>query len=152
MFVAVDFGKRVSGLAVLTQTGELLEAREVHVPSGRPRAMAAALFAAGPDPDARARWVGERMQDREGKSARAGDLETLRDVARELQALTGRLALVAPSAWKGNVPKRITSSRILRELAVEEIDRIAELTKETLDAIGIGLWVSGRLGRGMTQP
>ena len=59
---------------------------------------------------------------------------------------------VSPFAWKGNTPKEIQAARILSALTKAEHDAITwprkSLRHNVVDAIGIGLWRVGRLGRG----
>jgi hypothetical protein len=62
-----------------------------------------------------------------------------------------RVDFVEPRAWKGNVPKEIFGKRIVSKLLPKEL-KAAQLDKfpktkrhDVVDAIGIGLWSSGRL-------
>jgi len=59
---------------------------------------------------------------------------------------------VTPFAWKGNTPKGIQASRILSAITQAEHDAVSwpkkSLRHNVIDAIGIGLWKLGRLGRG----
>jgi hypothetical protein len=61
---------------------------------------------------------------------------------------------VTPQEWKGSVPKDLMESRIRAALSTTET-RVAEssgvplrLMHNTIDAIGIGLFASGRMRRG----
>lgn len=59
---------------------------------------------------------------------------------------TSSVYMVRPMTWKGQVPKRIHQQRILDSLTPYEISQIPEGgRKDTLDAIGIGLWALGRM-------
>jgi len=62
---------------------------------------------------------------------------------------------VAPAAWKGQVPKEVMTSRILKRFACDPQEWILCETLEklrgtkahhALDAAGMGLWASGRMG------
>lgn len=63
---------------------------------------------------------------------------------------------VKPSAWKGQVPKTIHHKRMEAVLTPEEqivlqncLHRVAESVQHNLkDAVALGLWKLGRLGRG----
>jgi len=58
--------------------------------------------------------------------------------------------LVKPSKWKGQLPKNICGARTLSKLSSEEKALIGKagcpryLEHNLLDAIGIGLWATGR--------
>lgn len=163
--VSIDVGKRVSGVAVWDGT-TLVECREVYA---RPtaEAMAAAIvdFAAPFVRHDHVQWVVESMVDYKGKNARKRDLEQLRDVvaetlkaARELPG-THRMYRRRAHRWKGAVPKSVTARRVWFELSEAERRRVVapdeaellfgQLTKETADAVGLGLVHRSRLGRGL---
>jgi hypothetical protein len=79
------------------------------------------------------------------------DVGNLLEVAEQMKKTASRSLGVSPSAWKGQVPKKIHGRRILE--ALEDTEKKAALTIDnhnTIDAIGLGLWVLGRLGRGGT--
>lgn len=149
--IAVDVGKRVSGIAVFRDRF-LLIAQEVHA---TPSQMAdALLFAALPWAD-EGLWVAEKMMDYAGKAGRAADLEQLRETERMLADLVRdrgcKFRLEPAHRWKGGTPKEVCHRRVLKHLHASEVAVIREQTKETLDAIGIGLYVTKRLGRGMRR-
>lgn len=56
-----------------------------------------------------------------------------------------------PREWKGSVPKKVWTARILSRLSTAELDILkavkcpASLRHNTVDAIGLGLWHLGRL-------
>lgn len=67
---------------------------------------------------------------------------------------------VKPEAWKGQVPKNVHQGRILERLSLGELELLRRYRgqksdhpnlKEALDAIGVGLWRTGRL-RGTRSP
>jgi hypothetical protein len=64
-----------------------------------------------------------------------------------------RLRLVEPAEWKAQVPKEITRERIKAILTPQEISRIRKGGEmhNVWDAIGIGLFASGRAKRGMVR-
>ncbi len=87
---------------------------------------------------------------------------THKDITTVLQVVAGirvaypadRFFGVTPFAWKGNTPKGIQASRILSALTKAEHEAVSwpkkSLAHNVVDAIGIGLWRAGRLGRGST--
>lgn len=151
--VSIDLGKRVSGIAVF-ENGLLREAFEITVPCGRARSMAhdiieSAFEAAGQPDKWKPRWVAEKMLDYGSKGGRKANLEQLRQVSRAMADMGCAPELVTARKWKGSITKGVTRIRVLEALALEET--YTELTKETVDAIGIGLYVLGRVGRGVTR-
>lgn len=64
--------------------------------------------------------------------------------------LAKRVLLPKPHDWKGSVPKEVTKERVLAELSAAErvhynSARIAaSLRHNAIDAIGLGLWATGR--------
>lgn len=82
------------------------------------------------------------------------DVERMLVVVRELKSAYPPASWreVSPFAWKGNTPKGIQAARILSALSKEEHDAVTwpkkSLRHNVIDAIGIGLWHTGRLGRG----
>ena len=57
--------------------------------------------------------------------------------------------LVKPAGWKGQVPKDIMSTRIMRKLSDKERSLVVAimpkgLRHNAIDAVGIGLWALGR--------
>ena len=68
---------------------------------------------------------------------------------------------VRPHAWKGNVPKAIHHARTLAHLRPTEVERVAAgaldpaaegYQHDTADAVALGAWAIGRIGRGGTRP
>lgn len=88
-----------------------------------------------------------------GSGQQKGDLNDLLNVAAVVglcEGLNGdeRCARVFPSQWKGQVPKKIMTARILSKLSDVERSRIIRVGAKdhnTIDAVGIGLWHLGRL-------
>jgi hypothetical protein len=86
------------------------------------------------------------------------DLNDLIDVATVGAAVNSALYLnanayqtVFPAEWKGNVPKKTMLERIKSRLTPEELKRCEFTNKsdneDLLDAVGMGLWHSGRLNK-----
>ena len=83
------------------------------------------------------------------KRKQHADVMRLLDVVNAMKTTAKNSAGVFPSAWKGQVPKKIHGERILNELRdFERAAIIDDKNHNTIDAIGIGLWLLGRLGRG----
>jgi len=77
------------------------------------------------------------------------DVNDLLNVVKAMKGAAQTVVGVSPSAWKGQVPKKIHGNRIFNELSREEILAVVSIENHnTIDAIGLGLWVLGRLGRG----
>lgn len=88
-----------------------------------------------------------------GSSQQKGDLNDLLNLAAivgRCEALYGSMCRerVFPAQWKGQVPKKIMTARILSKLSKVERDCIVHAGAKDhniIDAIGIGLWKLGRL-------
>lgn len=157
--VAIDLGKRCSGLAVFNVEGTLEFATEV---TAAPEAMASALVRRALDTGvidlaAPLHVAWERMRDYAAKGRRKGNLQQLRDLATEcrqgfrLNHGEVRFFEYTADTWKGRVPKPVCVRRIANIVTVEEICNVVILGKESYDAIGIGLYHVGRAGRGMIR-
>ena len=99
----------------------------------------------------------EHMRHRPGDARSV--VNDLIDVATNGALYAGRFGcpviLVTPQRWKGQVPKEIMTERILRALSDAErqnLERhfkmfrvIKSLQHNYIDAVGIGLWASGRI-------
>lgn len=153
--IAVDLGKRCSGLAVFDDDDRLVFADEV---TAAPHAMAQTLARHAREvlaTDDAVELAYERMRDYTGKGARAVALAGLRRLGTDLtRAMRRRFDTVVVSqytadAWKGRVPKAISFRRILAMLTEAEHRAILVAGKESLDAVGIGLFHVGRARRGM---
>lgn len=163
--VSIDIGKRVSGVA-LWADGVLVEAREIHAAGEFAMSPAIIAYARPRLADDAVQWVVEAMVDYEAKGARAADLETLRRITGRLKSeiteLPGiqRLKTTRAHAWKAGVPKQVTALRAWAALSEDERMRVLDMprasaliyerfTKETGDAVGLGLTRLARLGRGL---
>jgi hypothetical protein len=89
--------------------------------------------------------------------ARNEDPNDLIQVARavgqwEQSCSYGELKLIHPRAWKGTIDKRVVNNRTLSCLTPSERAQIPQLPDyklhNVLDAIGLGLFIVGRFGRG----
>ncbi len=86
-----------------------------------------------------------------GSGQQKGDLNDLLNLAAVVGYFEGRMwdvERVFPAAWKGQVPKKVMTARILKSLSPGElvrIERVGAKDHNTLDAVGIGLWKLGRL-------
>jgi len=159
---AVDLGKWVSGLAVfvddrLAWAGEVRITRRLSRPSANLAIrMAAALWGEASAWPLEGLWVAERMRDYAGKGGRSADLQHLREVSQRLSEVVrehgARFRDIPAERWKGMLPKDVCHRRTLRFLDDDEQSNIVLSSKESLDAIGIGLHTLGRAGRGMTRP
>lgn len=147
--VSVDLGKRVAGIAFF-RDAVLVDARELRTTPGR---MAALLLSQGIAFDPSARWAAEQMKHYAGKGGRRRDLEQLEDLAAALakgaRAAGGTYRGIPASRWIGGLPKAIAHARILGALTPEELDLFVDRTKESMDAVGIGLYTEGRTSRGV---
>jgi hypothetical protein len=54
-----------------------------------------------------------------------------------------------PWEWKGNISKRATKIRVRRRLHDFELDGMFDQSEDTFDAIGLGLWYTRRVERGL---
>ena len=69
--------------------------------------------------------------------------------AGKLEALTGVVAeFLEPNRWKGGaVPKGVMNERVKSRLLPEELEALgSKYDHNVLDAVGIGMYVCGRLG------
>lgn len=65
-----------------------------------------------------------------------------------LQAAGFGLIWVEPYTWKGNVPKEVSTRRILAKIPKEDYSKISNVRDHNiLDAIGIGLWATKKINR-----
>lgn len=154
----IDPGHYRCGLALFGPSGLRL-AQEPQLPRGcLPQRMARHLLdvvdgflADNPGP---IRYLAEWPQSYAERPGREGTLEGLRDVLRWVEILRtdgGRpIRYATPSKWKGQVPKDIHHERILAVLTPSEIRLVNLLSRDrdALDAVGMGLWELGRVGRG----
>jgi len=111
-------------------------------------------------PDRGARWVMETPQNYGTFGVAHGDLDKLRDTLREIEVWArsngGTISYVKPFTWKGNVPKQIQHKRVFAILGETEQAIVgkpygAKYDHNTYDAVALGLWASGRAGRGSTN-
>lgn len=87
--------------------------------------------------------------DQRAKDPNLAGLHELIDIIDN--ALPNAVLATHPSEWKGGVPKDICARRIRSVLSNTEIGAMSDMSEDTYDAIGLGLWYLGRAGRGMTS-
>ncbi len=144
--VCIDPGKWRCGFAVFN-AGVLVDVAEL---SSTTAIVGPALAVAMRAPW-HARYLAEEPQTYEGHRDRDEDLETLRDMLREVERLScARIRRIRPWGWKGNVPKAVHHARLIEALAASERALVEALprNRDALDAVGLGLWHLGRTGRG----
>lgn len=171
-FLSIDPGVRSMAIAKWTVGGhELVEAWNEPDPTsgdgnmsellerwGSPSVRLVNRLQAHAPPD---RVVGERQVVYPGAKGLKTNPNDLLDLAMCAGAFYGALCvdlraslrLVEPAEWKAQVPKEITRERIKAILTPQEISRIRKGGEmhNVWDAIGIGLFASGRAKRGMTR-
>lgn len=152
---ALDPGVRACGLSVWVD-GRLIRAELVRVDTTRwqPAIMAGAVVAAASiDAGLPEAWLVESPRSYPGREDREENLEGLRKVIAALRRIArpGVVRTVAPSAWKGNVPKVVHATRIFGALGQAEA-RIVPADHNVVDAVGLGLYGLGRVRRGGVLP
>ncbi len=139
MIYAIDPGVKACGVACFTHTGFLNWARYVEVKDLRWLSpVAVTLLIEMP------RFYPGRQK---------GDVNDLLDLAAVVgycEALfeQGEQKRFFPAEWKGQVPKKIMTARILKQLIDYERDsivRVGAKDHNTIDAVGIGLHYFKRL-------
>jgi hypothetical protein len=161
VLVAVDLGKTKVGVALFLKEGEqysFLSAKTIRAPQGAEAykvallvydAAAQACISAGRTAMG---WVCEWPQKYDDKRKYHEDLDSLHAVGHALASLhDGWLEAYRPGAWKGNVPKAAHHRRLRRALTKEEMKKAPpEREHDSWDAVGIGLFATGRTQRGGT--
>lgn len=163
MIITIDTGSRCSGLAVWD--GALVAALAVQADgplemaervSGRACVLAPgeveSIYVEYPHDQRRGARTDDLIKLAATAGAIAARLEELFDVRPEF---------LLPSAWKGSTPKPkrvadpyVVAVRAQRTLSAYELERVQLPTSvqqqwDVWDAVGIGLWASGRLRRGL---
>ncbi len=174
-FLSIDPGVHSMAMAAFHTDGSLIEAwNETVVTTQSDRIMSELLERWG-SPSVRlvnrlqgllsdlgeTRIVGERQVVYPGAKGLKTNPNDLLDLAMCAGAFYGALCvdlratlqLVEPAEWKAQVPKEITRERIKAILTPQEISRIRKGGEmhNVWDAIGIGLFASGRAKRGMVR-
>lgn len=70
-------------------------------------------------------------------------------IAQAFQQRAMTVLFIEPAAWKGQLPKEVTTARAVARLSDAEMSRVvlpsaAGLQHNVWDAVGIGLWAVGR--------
>lgn len=108
-------------------------------------------------PDVAARWMIETPQNYDTFGAAHKDLDRLRATVASIEAHAkrsrGKVSFTKPFSWKGNLPKPIHHRRIYAVLTDEERAMLAPVESagydhNVYDAVALGLWAAGRVGRG----
>lgn len=63
------------------------------------------------------------------------------------QTIAVHKVLVKPREWKGQVPKKIHNARTLAALTPAELKLCEGVSHDEIDAVGLGLWYLGRVGK-----
>lgn len=110
--------------------------------------------------DIGAEWIIETPQNYGTFGVAHRDLDRLRETVRKIEAYAGStgcsVQFTKPFSWKGNVPKGVHHRRVFVVLTEGEqgVAGPAEGPKydhNVYDAVALGLWASGRVGRGGTR-
>jgi hypothetical protein len=94
-------------------------------------------------------FVAEYPRPYRGRRDAHDDIAALRAVVDRLAAAPwaypwSQVVRIAPAAWKGQTPKAIAHVRYRRALAPAETGIWDPLGPDARDAVGIGLWATGR--------
>lgn len=159
--LSIDLGVRYIGAAWWAD-GRLVVAERVAAPRTRTdgearRLLARELLARAEvlDPDGDAAIVCETPQNYGSRASCYADLDRMRGTATILRAWLGpssRWRMVLPREWKGNVPKRVHHERVRDQLDAAEAAVVQWGDLDVLDAVALGLWAVGRVGRGGVRP
>lgn len=146
--VHLDPAKRRCGISVF-QRDRLYKARTIHAePLDLPREVVS--WAGGMR---RVVWTAEIPEVYEQDRAAAKDLDALILLVDRISARVGPIVRVQPpSQWKGNLKKKATIHRVKKRLQNSELDAMLDLEEDTWEAVGIGLWYTGRVNRGLVLP
>lgn len=152
--IAIDPGKRSSGVAMFDSNGKLVRAFLTNKDSIKGSRRLDWVFSAGEFTIEPLEHVVIEMPKVYPGAAKT-NLNDLLDLAAVVGAHAMRayrrqasVQLVHPQEWKGQVPKKIMNARVLSKLSGEEqatIEGAGAKTHNILDAVGIGLWYLGRL-------
>ncbi len=149
--VAIDLGKRVSGFAWFFE-GRLVFATEVRACRGTVNDMVKILLATAVGcglGSSDSLWFAEKMINYRARNARRTRLNHLSRISEGLKAQGVSLREIPASRWKGSIPKEVERERVLDLLTEGERTCAVVLGKESISAMGIGLYVTGRAARGL---
>lgn len=133
---ALDPGTAKAGFAAF-HNGRLVEAVTLHRPT--PAVVRELALRDG-------KWVRERMHKYGKARAMHADLDAIEDFVRAIGVRWEDA--YRPQRWKGNVPKAIHHGRLRDVLDLAERGVFDCAGEDGRDAIGIGLFALGRVGRG----
>ncbi len=164
---AIDPGKRICGLSIwrVAMPGNdsefhasMLWAGKVESPSGNPADMA---YLVATEPTYRTRlsyvstvptvFVVEVPQKYSIQRKKLHGVDALENVIDELRERLRKCLVAAfkPRIWKGNVPKKVHHRRLRSVLTPDELKAVAANADHNVwDAIGLGLFATGRTRRG----
>jgi hypothetical protein len=146
--VAIDLGKWKIGLAIFHVEGGYgtLKRAATVTDHGGPECVAGTVADEAPS---NAVWVVEWPQKYKDKRKYHENIDELLEVGKALAKRIQWNEKYPPRAWKANVPKPAHHSRVARELTAEELGLMPSRKEhDAWDAVGIGLFAVGRLGRG----
>jgi hypothetical protein len=160
--VAVDSGARKAGVALFywesdVKRATLVAAATIETPTDE--ALPAEVYAWVEDmtldnESASFHWVVERPLKYNNRSRYHKDLDRLLKFIQDFPVKWD--AQLLPREWKGNVgstlrkTKDIYHRRMFRAMSQHELVITADEGPDALDAVGIGLYTLGRIGRGGT--
>lgn len=154
--IAVDLGKTKVGVSVFwvgLEGAALVRAFTLAAERGStPKQVALLVRAEIFTPLFPAVWVCEWPKKYDYKRKQHKDLDSLHEVGYALAQLHGGWAeMYLPGEWKGNVPKTPHHKRIERALTPDERALMPPKSDhDAWDAVGIGLFATGRTKRGGT--
>ena len=147
--VAIDPGKRACGVAFFGALGRLLACATVPDPVGWARHFERVSRLPAP-----VRFVSEVPVRYAAQRATLRGVASLEDRVEQIRAELGSQLVQTwtPSAWKGNVPKAAHHHRVSAVLDARELDVFWASDHNARDAVALGLFALGRVGRGGVTP
>lgn len=93
-------------------------------------------------------WVCETPQAYRRRRSTHNGVRALKEALRAIQEENPgeKFLETLPREWKGQVPKVVHNQRVLNALSHVEREKIVH-NHNVIDAVGIGLWFCGRIGR-----
>lgn len=151
MIVGIDPGFNGTGVARLTEAGELMDTALITPPPEHAAAFAERLRAAVVDFRRLGHSSGNtyviEFPDRDDRKGEILDIFKPAALAGALAvACPGPVGFLLPYEWKGNVPKDVHNDRVLAALTKKELARFmaqgytADTSHNVIDAIGLAKW------------